>query len=905
VPNKPGKQPKNPKPPTQPTTAGNLAGASRRIPKCTYVPIKFDDPVGEDGGAITKFHFVARLALKPGEVDAATRILVASNDQVAPDSSLLKTLRPFEGSPIPSQLPSPKALAGIQTSTLQAFGRALVTHRRQIMDQSTQPVLDDKLQVRDAALVNAAHALALDHFNTAAVAVNAFEANVAVTAIGMLNLERIEMTPVGIQRGELIATIPLAPLEQTAVVHKEWSVTSTEFTSIVTDSLENYSETGVTENTELAQSTTSQTAHSNQFNINATVSGTYGPVTSTVASGFAAQNQNSDSATESRKHAISTTRKASARVKQEHKVTISTTTVTGTSETSTRILQNPSTTDAMRIDYFSIMRKWHVGLYRYGLRMTYDIAIPEPGATMRRIYAQLDELTKRVGPFAFNEPHSDITEDIRKAQGEAQPHYLVLADKYSAQVPHLPEKTIKTTIQYTPTTAPGVQFYSIPIDVQDGYAIDSIILDGGLEGIAGKGLGYGIIGTSFYEQASMPKLLPIPTQTLVDAAGNPFLQGAEGKQTVGVFLNDATAATFVLTVNLRLMDSAYSQWQNDVWNALFNAAQAQYYVEQQNIQAQIAALQDKLNNVDTLTLRREENEEIMKGVLRWLLGPTFDFMPQDVMDLFDPFINSPVDIAHGAATDKGDGLAVTALGWLPMLMYEEMVKFINEAIEWENVLYFLYSYFWDIPPSWEFIRQIQHPDAMRQAFLRAGSARVVLTVRKGWEEAWVNFVETGGFGETLLPNHPYLSIAKEIQDYDQTNYPGIPPANPGGGPLPDDGESVATVSSDSLTPGPGPVTVEVKSSSGFIVGYTAIIDSYDTKDPNDPKSTLQETQTITAVPDATHITVERIDNPHDGSKKPFVVMQAGEKGQLIAEWFEYTPSSGTDIAVSTDLTTLA
>ena len=53
----------------------------------------------------------------------------------------------------------------------------------------------------------------------------------------MLNLERLAMVPAGMQRGELIATIPLAPKEKTSVTHKEWSVTAKEFTSIVTDSL--------------------------------------------------------------------------------------------------------------------------------------------------------------------------------------------------------------------------------------------------------------------------------------------------------------------------------------------------------------------------------------------------------------------------------------------------------------------------------------------------------------------------------------------------------------------------------------------------------------------------------------------------------------------------------------------
>jgi len=79
-----------------------------------------------------------------------------------------------------------------------------------------------------------------------------------------------------------------------------------------------------------------------------------------------------------------------------------------------------------------------------------------------------------------------------------------------------------------------------------------------------------------------------------------------------------------------------------------------------------------------------------------------------------------IDLVHGTTFDAnvGDGLKVTVGGWSPMFQYQEMVKFINEAIEWENVLYFLYSYFWDVPQSWNFIRQLQHPDSTRQAFLR-------------------------------------------------------------------------------------------------------------------------------------------------------------------------------------------
>jgi hypothetical protein len=887
-----------PAPPQVSGPAPTLDNSSRRINKATLVSLKIDT-TDYDGRALLKFGLVRQLGLQPGEVD-----------RVAPQLSegLRAVLRQFEGAPIAAQLPHPRTFESISVRKLRDFTGQLVAARRQAI--SAPP---PRTQARSIA--PAVSAAALNQFTASVAAQNWFEANFSVTPIGMLNLERIVMTPVGIERGGLIATIPLAPLEETAVVHKEWSVTSQEFTSIVTDSLENYSATGVTENTELSQATQSQTSHNNQFNVNGTVTGSYGPVTATVTTSFSAQDANSQSASESRKHAIATTRQASSRVKREHKVTITTQTVTGTSESSTRILKNPSSTDAIRIDYFSIMRKWHVGLYRYGLRLTYDIAIPEPGSALRKIYAELDNLKSKIGPFSFDVQHSDITTNI--LPGETQPHYMVLAERYSAEVPPPPGPLPDVIVSSVVPNTDGAALVILPdLDIPDGYWITNLFLQFSSDSKKGVPFVFRILGSALpavnADSGNWPDPPKNPLQAngdLAAAANGSFLFHASGRCQVTCRVDDNRQTFVRLRAVIAPTDANMAQWVLSVWNALYNAAQTQYYSQQQQYQNRIADLTSKLENVDTLTLRREENEQIMKGVLRWLLGPSFDFMPDDVRSLFkDPAQHNNLDLRHGTVFDAaiGDGLNVTAAGWYPMFMYQEMVKFINEAIEWENVLYFLYSYFWDVPESWDFIRQIEHPDSTRQAFLRAGSARVVLTVRKGWEQAWVQFVEAGDFGKTLIPGHPYLSIAKEIQDYDSTNYPGIPPANPGGGPLPDDGESVATQCSAKLDPSAGPVMIEVMSSEGFIPGYTAIIGDYATgSTAGGVFTTAQENQTILAVPDKTHIQVARLDSAHDGTLKPFPVMQAGEMGQLIAEWFEYTPTSGTDIAVTSNLAAIS
>src|SRR6185437_13305202 len=58
------------------------------------------------------------------------------------------------------------------------------------------------------AVSSAELAAAVNLVSAAQTAVDAFANAVKISPIGMLNLERLEMSPAGIERGELISTIP-------------------------------------------------------------------------------------------------------------------------------------------------------------------------------------------------------------------------------------------------------------------------------------------------------------------------------------------------------------------------------------------------------------------------------------------------------------------------------------------------------------------------------------------------------------------------------------------------------------------------------------------------------------------------------------------------------------------------
>jgi hypothetical protein len=529
------------------------------------------------------------------------------------------------------------------------------------------------------------------------------------------------------------------------------------------------------------------------------------------------------------------------------------------------------------------MRRWDVRLYRYGLRLTYDLVVPEPAATMRKAYVELEALRARQKPFTFPVKHTGIDRNT----------YVGLADQYQASVPPYPRDPEPLKPSKSQDSGGGWQYVDVEFVVPDRAEVTEIYLDAQVGDLPGPNINFGVKGAvSQPGWNGEPNALFVYGAKLLLGDGTPFLARATGPQKVVVFTHHADETFVQLMVHLRTTDTAIEQWRNEVWNALYNAAQTAYYAEQQDLAGRIAALEARLAGVDTLTLRREENDEIMKSVLQYFVGSGFDFMPKAVTDLFELAM---IDTSHGTAFE-GATAGAQAIQWAPVRQFEEMVRFVNQAVEWENVVTFLYSYFWDIPDSWDFIRGLRHPDATRQAFLRAGSARVVLTVRKGWEARWIRFTQDGVIDaeESDGGGNPYMTIAREIAAYDDRNYPGVPPANPGRSAVRLQ-DTVYTTAAETVAAGAGPVIITVADSAGFVAGLPVVLDA-------DDEHRRQESTRVVSIPDGTHLEVDGLAHAHEA---PFAVLQPGEKGALIAEWHEYTPSAGTDIALTSNLTTIA
>ncbi|GLW48886.1 hypothetical protein Stsp02_45480 [Streptomyces sp. NBRC 14336] len=96
-----------------------------------------------------------------------------------------------------------------------------------------------------------------------------------------------------------------------------------------------------------------------------------------------------------------------------------------------------------------------------------------------------------------------------------------------------------------------------------------------------------------------------------------------------------------------------------------------------------------------------------------------------------------------------------------------MIQFLEQSFEWENLTYVLYPYLWAAGDRWDELRGIESSDPDYARFLRAGSARVVLSARPGHARQVLYFLGTGkpwGGGPAPAPGSAaYVSVAKEIQ----------------------------------------------------------------------------------------------------------------------------------------------
>jgi hypothetical protein len=98
------------------------------------------------------------------------------------------------------------------------------------------------------------------------------------------------------------------------------------------------------------------------------------------------------------------------------------------------------------------------------------------------------------------------------------------------------------------------------------------------------------------------------------------------------------------------------------------------------------------------------------------------------------------------------------------------VQLFEQGIEWPNMTYVFYPYFWSRKDEWLVLAQLEDDDPFFARFLQAGSARVQLPVRPGFESSFLNYFKGvkiwDASGELIVfgDDDPHLPLVTEIKN---------------------------------------------------------------------------------------------------------------------------------------------
>lgn len=107
------------------------------------------------------------------------------------------------------------------------------------------------------------------------------------------------------------------------------------------------------------------------------------------------------------------------------------------------------------------------------------------------------------------------------------------------------------------------------------------------------------------------------------------------------------------------------------------------------------------------------------------------------------------------------------------------IQFLEQAFDWGQMSYLFYPYFWAAMPRWiEMLDREDESDPMFTEFLRAGSARILLSVKPGYEDAALHFVATGepweGGSPPVIGDPTFIPLYEEVRASQTRDAAGTP-----------------------------------------------------------------------------------------------------------------------------------
>lgn len=364
-------------------------------------------------------------------------------------------------------------------------------------------------------------------------------------------------------------------------------------------------------------------------------------------------------------------------------------------------------------------------VFNYGKRLLFDIMVPEPAAFYVHSLmtsAKRPDLPAPVSPLTIT-PGS-LTEA----------NYMTWVARYGAvgvAPPPSPYVTMAKGFEERSGDGENARLTKIgELPVPDGYEATQA-------GAVWGGSGY---DGSWLDVIVADRLFGGGTISL------PNLRGSVG---VGMQSGKINAFTLNIQIYCRRSAQALAQWSLKTYDAVRQA----YQERVREFEAKLATLLAQNPGVQIQGRNPGANREIEKNELK---KAAISIITAQRYEAFD-------------AMRDGGATTYPEFSFSEAQAEGSYIRFFEQAFEWPQMTYLFYPYFWARKRKW--IEKMLHEDTdpLFAEFLRAGSARVVVPVRPGFEPAMLHFLETGELwnGSDSPPDVTsplYVSLVTELKE---------------------------------------------------------------------------------------------------------------------------------------------
>lgn len=535
------------------------------------------------------------------------------------------------------------------------------------------------------------------------------------------------------------------------------------------------------------------------------VSGQVGPMEIAAHVGGSLEYSREDSSKVATERARETIERAVSRVESRIHTIRRTRELQRTEETNTHRIDSP--TGNVSAVYRWVDKVQRLQMFKFPHRLIFEFQVPEPAALFKWIMAAKKASEKTAEPVAEPVPFTvnGVTPGtILTAKDITAANYGDLAARYGVVgLPEPPAATISVAAaaelgsdrkaeynNWADVPFPPRSSATLEMVVPDGYVATRLYasaigvpelgkwldqVDNSDDGVT-AGIGYHSIHVGV-TAAGKQMLLADPQATSVRATTSPggpgyrfldvFLRAEEhvdlpvkptGKLSVAASLAGSFKGSVSVGLECSVLDVRVQSWQTEIFSQLAAAygvernrwLQSKSFTESQEEPTSLAASPPR----NKIVVR----EELKRLIIDCLLGPGFAGIDG---------LTVPADPSRSPEVNRD-----------VMAMQSEVVQFIEQAFEWHNMSYVLYPYFWGAKSRWSALEPIATTDPEFDAFLRSGSARVVISARRGLENAANAFIDFGilwGFKAPPVPgDEEYISVAQEISDLTRGSSDGEP-----------------------------------------------------------------------------------------------------------------------------------